>query len=439
VDADKGKQKARFDSTWEAITDAELSHDGNRLATCAGQVAMLWDVQAQQPVWKFKPNSRKALIWSSITFSPDERSVLLGNHPQEHRPTLRRYSVDTGELVEQFTSQQWSPPVALSLNRDGSSLAIAYGGFDRTVMLWNVERNEPLRWVGSTDKAAGMIKEVKLSHDGQRLAVAINDRLELRNLAKSTVHSVPLGRSGSVEIGRKTTVVGFGVGHTALSADGTLAAATGHGGRMAVWDVDRGQELKSESQELGDLQLAYGSGILFGPDARAVVWSIRGKGGQRTLSTPLARDASSEQWQAFFATQDITLDGKRVIGRDEKSRQSSIDFANRRSICSLPQAIEKTALAPAAARWFAIKQASVVAEYSLDGCQELRQFDIPKAKLRAITASGDGNVLAMLDGSSAVRLLDTRSGQTVAIVVDGRAWSVYKDDQLLRSSTPTTF
>lgn len=146
----------------------------------------------------------------------------------------------------------------------GAGPTIAYSEGDRSLSVWNLTRQEPIRF-----KPPGTCLRVALSPDGQVVAAAVDRTVRLwetsrgRELAVLQGHTgmvlalafSPDGRllaSGGLDESIRFWNVGSGppalrqsfawptgvVSALAFSSDGLLCAAAGENGSIVIWDVD---------------------------------------------------------------------------------------------------------------------------------------------------------------------------------------------------------
>ncbi len=444
VDPDSGQLTARLAGQRFEIADAALSPDGQRLVTCGrDQYVALWDLRTGEQLSQFSARTGWAMPWKSVDFAPDGATIVVGNHPQLNTPAnLFRYDPTTGERLEQFTEQSVAGPGGLSFDGDGTHLAVTLS--DKQILLWNVERAEPLRWFTKREESANEVGRVVLSADARRMAVEVRNRIELFNLEAGSQLSLPLGHAGSVELfsrGRhEVRPSGFTILAIALSPDGRLAAATGHGGRMSVWEVDSGRLLAHAERELGDLQRAYGVGVVFSPDGGSVLWAVTGKDGRETWSTPVRGGGAATRLDTVgfpASPEDTMAGGRRLLARGAAWVPAVYDAATRQRLCELAAgAATRTAYATTrdTDRILRVEDGSVLRRYDGRTCQELDRWEFPGARLREVAASADGRRAAAIDVDGTVRIVNLETGASYSFVIEEREWFVYTDDGLFDAS-----
>jgi WD40 repeat protein len=192
-----------------------LSPDGTVLAEVGLSVFNhacrfnLWDI-AEGKKRTAVPEQR----FECLAFSPDSRSFAAASGKQVNLFDVASVEKRPGHGLHTASLH------SLAIAPDGKTLAS--GGTDRTVILWDIMRQEPrLAWDGHKGSVF-----VRFSPDGTLLASgsAADDTVKLWDVATGKERGALQGHKGGI------TVLGF-------SADGKRAATASKDGTVKLWDL----------------------------------------------------------------------------------------------------------------------------------------------------------------------------------------------------------
>ena len=228
-----------------------FSPDGKTLASLAGTLIYLWDVETGQKLAELKHKNVK-----SVKFSPDGTMLVSGGKDN----VVRLWNVTTEQNTATLTHKSWV--YSVSFSPDGKTFASASG--DGTIKLWDVAT------ATETVTIQGFAHVVLFSPDGKTLAWSYGGRTKLWDIATQTdlvtfydptfrIKSVafsPDGKTlvtgspvdGSVKVWDIETGNAIDLGHTSLehisfSPDGTILASGAYDGTVKLWNVMTGKNI----------------------------------------------------------------------------------------------------------------------------------------------------------------------------------------------------
>jgi WD40 repeat protein len=232
IDAKDLSPRRFFDHT-KPVQTAALSADGKLLATLQSD--------GETGVWSTTTGKRlHRLVWTDeqarcALFSPDgKRLITAGEHGFD--APVRVWNVETGDSVEAFSLSGSGDATALSLSRDGKTVAI---GTERGVIeLWTLNPHKRTATLAKKDSFLEGVTSIDFSPKGDKVAAAFeNGKVTVweTKLGKVVWEVATEGRSDSAAV--------------AFSADGSRLLASGRVGftpAIREWDSATGAELQNK-------------------------------------------------------------------------------------------------------------------------------------------------------------------------------------------------
>lgn len=210
---------ADFNGELGSVECAEFSPDGKFIASAtkySNEIAV-WRVADGTQVWAAQAEQEV----ERVAFSPDGKWLVSGSEDD----LLRVFHAGTGKLektlqhTEGIDSLRWSP--------DGTVLAT--GEETGIVRLWAMPEGKLL----GQGKVEGAINELDFTSDG-RLLLVVGDRTGARIFDTATMNVAKVIHTGGVA----PTIAGR------ISPDNQLVAVGGHEGKIHVWRLSDGKQVR---------------------------------------------------------------------------------------------------------------------------------------------------------------------------------------------------
>jgi serine/threonine protein kinase/WD40 repeat protein len=306
---------------------AWFSPDGGHLVTSFAGMIERWDVASGRREWAIsgQPQGR-------IVTSPDGKYVASLCIDQ---PLAMLWDAATGALVAtlQLTDKGWQGrgvfPTALAFDPSGTRL-FTVARRTTSVQIWDVATHTLL---GELDGGAGAIAQLRVTRDGQRVAIASHKALQIWSLATRTVeHTLPLDNSPRVQL--------------AFSSDDRLLGVTRNDGALALWDVASGMQVASVQGHAGAVwAVAFDPSadrvVSAGVDATAIVWDLRAAARMKVIVPNIVPNRLEVRGDRFLVASNLVTvrsvrDG-RVIAQHVIGPNGDARFLDDRRVAFLDQ------------------------------------------------------------------------------------------------------
>jgi WD40 repeat protein/serine/threonine protein kinase len=328
------------------VGNLALSPDGGTLVVGSYGTTWIWDVATgrERHTLKLPPT-----FSGGLAFSPDGRSLAVGGQD------VGVWDAVGGEQLHALGGSHSGQVVSMAVSPVGNTLATS--GEDGTVRVWDLDGWKPL-WV-----LPGGSYSLAFSPDGHLLATAPGNRgranpseVQIWDLTdrRGRVGADPLhhlkGRNETEGLNEKVLALGFsadgqrlvsvteagwvkvwdvargqeirsakvakeGSGGAAVSPDGELLAYNGQDGTLRLWDVSRGQEVRAlavDDQERRGRKMSTVDAIAFSPDGRRLAAASAGV--VRIWDLPTFQEVYTISPAGAGNGLAFTPDGGRLIG-----------------------------------------------------------------------------------------------------------------------------
>lgn len=390
--------------------------DGRRAASADFLTGVkVWEVPSGRELQAFSDFKNV----STLAFSPDGHSLLLGSHDN----TLKIIDAVSGTVTTVFPLPGGIDPHGSShdgvlsavFSADGRHVLSATG--DEYVRLWDVATGECVRTFGRDPGKFGSggvgahVASVALSPDG---------RLGLWEGRGDWHPGIEWGECRlflwNMATGRSVRALGGPpqgtVTSTAFSPDGRLAVSAATDGTMNIWDVAAAARppigagtFGRRAERVTSVAIAAdGRWALAGWDRRLVLWDIRHGG--------LARIFGPHDGAVTAAA--FLPDGRRALSASLKELRlwDVVSGTRVTTLAGHESAVRTLAVSPDGARALSSSE-DATKLWDLATGTEIRSFAAPAAAARSVAFTPDGHRVVSTDPDGTLRLWDLTSGETI--------------------------
>lgn len=377
-----------------------LSPDGKTLATRDGKRLCFWDAETGKEFRKVEylsasGGSRSPTNW--LTFTPDDKQVavtLMGT-------AVQLIDVETGKVKRTFDM----PAAARACVFSPDGKLMATGGYEQengvySARLWEVATGKELRRFAVARQLNQPIGALAFSHDGKTLAAsAWGGRLHL--------FEIDTGKELRVfpEIGKDIRGIAF-------APDGKTVAAAGD--RIHLYDPVTGTERLRIDRKAQTLLFSRDGSVLIGAVSGAIYRWDSASG--RQLTPAAGQDSAVEQIV-------VSADGRSLFTTDQDGNLYRWDRAGKKAPRPIAGGIDRGIVASADRRLLAwtvqdrngnsrVRLYDTVAERIIDPVWRSREGFSVIGGVATVTAFlPDGKTLLTLEPTATFRLWDIESGK----------------------------
>jgi WD40 repeat protein/serine/threonine protein kinase len=404
-DAASGKESRTFKGHAGPVSSIAFSPDGQRIAAASQRVVKVWAVATGKEVRTLEGHSGPV---SCVAFSPNSKYVAsgVGDTNQLHRPgemkgEIRIFDAASGQPLYSLPGFV-NGVLSLAFSPDNQRLA--WGGWDRTVKVWEIasgrERRGELRTLrGHT----GVVTSVAFSPDGQYIAAGSSDRtVKLWEAATEKETMTFKGHTG-------------GVSGIVFSPDGQLLASASHDRTVKVWETTTGQEFRAlkESSTGPDVCVA------FSPDSGR----LASAGFDRIIK--VWEPATGQQLFALRGHEGLVRglafspDGSRLASAGEDKLVKIWDVASGKELLSFrahDNVVSGVAFSPDGQRLATSGSEPSLKVWDANTGQEVLTPSGHGGAALAVAYSPDGTRLATAGNDGTARLFDAATGEQLLVL-----------------------
>jgi WD40 repeat protein len=242
-DVATGNEIHRFEGHTLPVSSEAFSRDGRfaLVGSMDDNTACLWDLATGREIRRFEGGEFAGSV-SSVAFSPDGRSVLIGSND------ARLWEVTTGREIRRFGGASGSVE-SVAFSPDGGSILTA--GNDKIARLWDVATGREIRrFEGHSEE----IDSVAFSPDGRSVLTGSWDK-------SARLWDVATGQEKHRFEGHSSIV-----SSVAFSPDGQFILTGSRDRSVRLWDVGTGSEIHRFEGHISPF-----FSVAFSPDGRSVL------------------------------------------------------------------------------------------------------------------------------------------------------------------------
>jgi len=402
----------------ESATALAYSSGGQLLASGSrDNTVKVWDVATGEELRTFEGHTGPVY---SVDFSPGGRLLASGSGDG----TVRLWDVDTGRIVNTLRGHT-SAVVAICFSPDGELLAS--GSRDKTAKLWDVSSGSEIASLCAD--CWGYVSAVAFSSDGRTLAFdcwdSSGDTIRLWDVATKTVTDYLSG--------------GYHLEALAFSTDGEMLVSSYSCGKIKMWEVATGREVRTLDNHGGAVDV-----VKFSPDGHSFASaSYYGSIELRDTATgdqTLRLSCSSPRALAFSRDGRLLASGcgyyseahvwDAVTGEHLRTLDHSLDEYR---VLSL---VISVAFSPDD-RLLATSAYVTIKLWETSSGTEVRTLTGHEGSIGSVTFSPDGRLLASCSNDRTIRIWEVATGEELR-ALEGHTDSVHSvdlspDGQLLAS------
>jgi MYXO-CTERM domain-containing protein len=404
-DAATGAQQQALTGMKRAITDAELSPDGRRLAVCGPDTLFLFDLATSSIVDQIGIYPRSLV---SVAYEPHGTEVALGTMPMNSRsPAIVTFTMPTKEARRTYEGTRFIPTAAAF---SGDSRHALIGSEDETMALWDTESGAVVKSYAADDD--WRLSDVDVADDGRRAIASSPTRVALWDLQTSQVRYLPLGSSWTYDVD--------------ITPDGRRIAACGYPNTVRVWDYDSAQPRAVIRG--GDATAGLVTATSITPDGNAVLWLFQAQ--RLRLSHAESGDLMREYVpQSKIDRVTLSKSGRLFVTVGDALTLWSIDNPAPLRVLSVEgRRIRAAAFMPDETRIVTVDGSPKIVVRELATGRILAEHGAVYGGASNVSVAPDGRHVITTSRDGSARLWDLSNGRSMSVVSSKGEWLIYDDD-----------